>query len=168
MNVLQRAAETDSDGEEETIAKRVRNQNVATRSQQTGYSLRSGNASGGRNLHYRPYTTRKERGIWDEKSRPAGYLDGTKRRVLTNTSSKMAKGDLVYECAGCKQYFSETDITLDHHQDWKTWIFGNAEPNGDGKISSAAAKEAYSDTSNLVAMCQPCNSKKNGPRDKYD
>ncbi|HEX4955285.1 MAG TPA: GH-E family nuclease [Thermoanaerobaculia bacterium] len=59
-------------------------------------------------------------------------------------------------------------ITLDHKTQWKQYILSNAEPDDDGEITSKAAKVAYNDTNNLKAMCQSCNSSKNGKKGVFD
>ncbi|HEX4955287.1 MAG TPA: hypothetical protein VF017_18005 [Thermoanaerobaculia bacterium] len=59
-------------------------------------------------------------------------------------------------------------ITLDHKTQWKKYILENAEPDEDGEITAKAARDAYNDVGNLVAMCQSCNSSKNGKKGVYD
>jgi hypothetical protein len=167
--VLQRAVTTRGD-DSGTIGSRMRQEREASERAQNPYKTRSGDFSGPvRNNPRIRYREPKQRGIWDEKTRPS-YNPGTKDAVLAQTPSQTINNKVQYQCQGGKKcgnkYFPENKLTLDHVQDWKSWIYRKARGNST-KITGRAARDAYSDTRNLVAMCSPCNSEKNGPK-HYD
>ncbi len=116
------------------------------------------------------------RKLWDGQTRP-GFTAATWRIMLGSVAShaRAADGVMVYQCQDgsfCPRkrdrVGKENYVTLDHHIDWKRYIYSHAAPEEDGRITKASASVAYNDTSNLVVMTNVNNSSKNAPQGVFD
>lgn len=118
--------------------------------------------------------TRKA-GIWNEVSRP-DYDEATWKTCLARLTAGTTADTWLCGQPDCRTPTAElprwdfsmgarNGITLDHHTAWRQYIWSKAEPDEEGYITNAAAKVAYNDTDNLIAMCRDCNSRKNGEKD---
>lgn len=94
----------------------------------------------------------------------------------TTVTRRKLKGRHEFQCEKCQTYVprkrdctpGETAwITLDHHRPWLDYLLTHGAPDGAGEISEEKRVEAYNDVRNLVAMCNSCNSSKNGPREMF-
>ncbi len=113
------------------------------------------------------YGVAKQKGMWNEKTRP-GFLDGTKKAVWEKAGADTdSSGDPTFQCPGCGGTFSYDELSIDHVKDWKTWVLEHADMDG-SRYTQASVNREYSNIDNLQAMCQPCNSSKNGPKGRYD
>ncbi|MER7850288.1 hypothetical protein ABTZ03_40865 [Kitasatospora sp. NPDC096077] len=147
------------------IADRVRQRNNASRAHSP--RLRE-QAAGGRGQP--SYTDAPERGFWDGNSRfpyRAGVQDN-----LFNPLLDAATG--LYNCPRCNKQVprhparpSDNYITVEHKIPFRQWIMDHAEPDQDGKITTDAASKAYSDESNLQALCRDCNSSLGGDQNTF-
>jgi GNAT superfamily N-acetyltransferase len=125
----------------------------------------------------RRYTPLRRRGMWDGRSRPpwedATWTALAAGQEIDGTCYYLCKhppgcGKKVYRKKDRPGQHREDDATIDHKTDFKKWIHENAAPDGDGEITSLAAREASNDLKNLQVLCRSCNARKNGPRNVFD
>lgn len=157
----------------ETIGSRVGRRNMGSRIRSARRREQLGTNAGERRLIVR-YIERVARGHWNGRTRPAWeervwreLADGV-RQPHTYTCTECDRSPIYRRRDAPAGSDRRHDATVDHIINWRTYIYDNAEPDDDGRITSRAAKIAYNDTDNLQILCRSCNSRKNGPRNIYD
>jgi hypothetical protein len=105
--------------------------------------------------------------IWDGTRARIGFYPGTRDDVLNAATKRTGKdGEITYMCESCNEFFSASEVEIDHHEGIISYVNGNARTTSwidaeSGRRARATllkdAKESANDISNLRVLCAHCN-----------